>query len=297
MFRGSYGIFTETLGRFARDLPNGPFQISESFFNAIQNGQPLFAFPNPFPAGAGTVASQSITGYPTDTNNGKIHQFNFSVERQIKDIGIRLSYVGARDRGLNYNVNINKPVASLIPFTQSRRPYTQFVGVTIDRNDGALNYNAFTVEGRRRMGQVTFDAHWTWTSNYLNYQNIEDPYAPLRWSHDQYSSKFRAVVSAVWSMPFGHGKKFLDQRAAPGRFRAWAAGRPIGSRSWKPASSSRPVSPASIPRIPTPSADFPTASATAICRPDQRTLEHWFDASAFTVPRRATTATPRRSRW
>jgi hypothetical protein len=78
VLRGSYGIFTETLGRFARDLSNGPFQISESFFNAIQNGQPLFAFPNPFPAGAGTVASQSITGYPIDTNNGKIHQFNVS---------------------------------------------------------------------------------------------------------------------------------------------------------------------------------------------------------------------------
>ena len=111
-------------------------------------------FPTPFPAGAGTVASQSITGYPTDTSNGRIHQFNFSVERQIKDIGIRLSYVGARDRGMNYNVNINKPVASLIPFTQSRRPYPQFVGATIGKNDGALNYNAFTVEGRRADGPV-----------------------------------------------------------------------------------------------------------------------------------------------
>src|SRR5262249_9636457 len=123
VFRGSYGIFTETLGRFARGLSHGPFPISasvfhtaqhrpppflipESFFNAIQNGQPLFQFPNPFPAGAGTVASQSVSGFPTSTNNGKIHQFNVSVERQIKDIGIRLSYVGARDRGLNYNINI-----------------------------------------------------------------------------------------------------------------------------------------------------------------------------------------------
>ena len=75
-----------------------------------RTGRPLFAFPNPFPSGRGTVASQSITGYPTDTSNGRIHQFNFSVERQIKDVGVRLSYVGARDRGLNYTMNINKPV-------------------------------------------------------------------------------------------------------------------------------------------------------------------------------------------
>jgi len=74
-------------------------------------------------------------------------------------------------------------------------------------------------KARRRMGQLNFDAHWTWTSNYLNYQNIEDPYAPLRWSHDQYSSKFRAVISADWSMPFDT-EEVSDQRAAGGRFRA-----------------------------------------------------------------------------
>jgi len=175
VIRGSYGIFTETLGRFARVLNNGPFQISETFNNALTNGQFLFAFPNPFPPGAGQVASQSITSYPINTSNGKIHQFNVSVERQIKDVGIRLSYVGARDRGMNYSVNINKPAASLIPFTQSRRPFPQFMSGSIGRNDGALNYNAFTVEGLRKMGSLTFDAHWTWTSNYLNYQNIEDP--------------------------------------------------------------------------------------------------------------------------
>jgi len=283
VFRGSYGIFTETLGRFARDLSNGPYQISETFTNGIVNGAPLFAFPNPFPAGAGTVASQSITGFPINTNNGKIHQFNFSVERQVKDVGVRLSYVGARDRGLNYNININKPVASLTPFAQSRRPYPQFVGATIGRNDGALNYNAFTVEGRRRVGQVTFDAHWTWTSNYLNYQNLEDPYAPRTWSHDQYSSKFRAVVSAVWTMPFGHGKRFLTNAPKPvdfvlGGWRAdWVAIMETGqffSPSFSGADTSNTNTTSGLPdRI--GNGNLPSG---------QRTLEHWFDASAFAVP-------------
>ena len=283
VFRGSYGIFTETLGRFARDLTNGPYQISESFFNAIQNGQPLFAFPNPFPSGAGTVASQSITGYPTSTDNGKIHQFNVSIERQIKDIGLRISYVGARDRGLNYNVNINKPVASLIPFTQSRRPYTQFVGATIGRNNGELNYNAFTVEGRRRAGQVTFDAHWTWTSNYLNYQGIEDPYAAMRWSHDQYSSKFRAVASAVWAMPFGHGKPILTNapRAVDFALGGWQA-------DWVVIAETGQFFSPSFSGVDTSNTNtvggLPDRIANGNLPSGQRTLEHWFDASAFVVP-------------
>jgi hypothetical protein len=283
VFRGSYGIFTETLGRFARVLSNGPFQLSETFTNAIQNNQPLFAFPSPFPAGAGTVASQSITGYPTSTTNGRIHQFNFSVERQVKDIGIRLSYVGARDRGMNYNVNINKPLPSLVPFAQSRRPYPQFVGATIGRNDGALNYNAFTVEGRRRMGQLNFDAHWTWTSNYLNYQGIENPYAPLRWSHDQYSSKFRAVVSADWSMPFGQGKRFLTNApkavdfALGGWHAYWVSIFETGQFFSPSFSGSDPSNTNTV-------GGLPDRVANGNLPASQRTLEHWFDASAFIVP-------------
>jgi hypothetical protein len=205
------------------------------------------------------------------------------VERQVKDIGIRLSYVGARDRGLNYNVNINKPQASLIPFVQSRRPYTQFVNVTYDRNNGALNYNAFTVEGRRRAGQVTFDAHWTWTSNYLNYQNIEDPYAPMHWSHDQYSSKFRGVVSAVWAMPFGHGKRFLTNapRAVDFALGGWQA-------DWIAIMETGQFFTPSFSGTDTSNTNtvggLPDRIGNGNLPSDQRTLEHWFDPSAFVVP-------------
>ena len=106
----------------SRAQGGGPYQLSETFFNTIQNGQPAFAFPNPFPAGAGSIASQSVSGFPPDTHNGRIHQFNLTLERQMKDIGLRLTYTGSRSRGLNYNIQIDKPQPSLIHFTQSRRP-------------------------------------------------------------------------------------------------------------------------------------------------------------------------------
>src|SRR5439155_10083060 len=55
VIRGGYGIFNEFLGRFARAQGTGPFQITETFFNSVQGGRPLFQFPNPFPAGAGSI--------------------------------------------------------------------------------------------------------------------------------------------------------------------------------------------------------------------------------------------------
>ena len=90
--RGGYGIFTETLGPYARAQGGGPFQLTETFFNSIQNGQALFSFPNPFPAGAGSVPSQSVAGFNPNTQNGQIHQLSATLERQFRDIGLRLSY-------------------------------------------------------------------------------------------------------------------------------------------------------------------------------------------------------------
>jgi hypothetical protein len=109
VIRGGYGIYTETLGAFARAQGGGPYQLTETFFNSIQNGQPLFAFPNPFPSGVGNVPSQSVVGFDPNTNNGQIHQFNATIERQISDFGIRLSYQGTRSRNLNYTIELDKP--------------------------------------------------------------------------------------------------------------------------------------------------------------------------------------------
>lgn len=118
VIRGGYGIFTETLGYFARLQGGGPFQISETYINQVVDGRPLFSFPNPFPASlaSAVIPSQSVVGFPMQTDNGSIHQFNLTLEQQFGDMGIRVSYVGSRSRGLNYNLGINKPRPSLISF-------------------------------------------------------------------------------------------------------------------------------------------------------------------------------------
>ncbi len=82
--RGGYAVFTEQVGRFARAQGGGPYQLSETFFNSAGS---LLPWPNPFPTGAGSIASQSVSGYPIATENGRVHQFNLTLERQITDIG------------------------------------------------------------------------------------------------------------------------------------------------------------------------------------------------------------------
>jgi hypothetical protein len=275
--RGGYGIYTETIGRFARAQGSGPFQISETFFNSIQNGQPLFAMPNPFPAGAGSIASQSVSGFDPQTRNGRIHQFNFTVERQFRDIGIRLSYLGSRARGLNYNAGINKPQPSLIPFIQNRRPYPQFVGASFARTDGAANFNALTLQGQRKVGQVTFDAHWTWASNYSNIQNLENPYAPLFWSRDANTVRHRVVLNAIWNLPFGKGQRFLVNQALGGWQLYWIAYMETGQFFSPSFAGSDPSNTNTVGGI-------PDRIVNGNLPPAERTLSRWFDTRAFAAP-------------
>jgi hypothetical protein len=210
--RGGYGIFTETIGYFSRLQGVGPFQISETYNNQGPDGRPIFSFPNAFPASLANVAipSQSVTGFPARTDNGSIHQFNITFEQQFSDLGFRLSYIGSRSRGLNYNLAINKPQPSLTTFTQARRPYPQFIGVTMAQNDGRSNFNSVQAEVKRKFGSViTFDVHYTLQSHLSDFLNLENPYSHRFWNRETFSARHRAVISTVLNIPVGKGQPFL----------------------------------------------------------------------------------------
>ncbi|HUS04827.1 MAG TPA: carboxypeptidase regulatory-like domain-containing protein [Bryobacteraceae bacterium] len=283
--RGGYGIFTETLGRYARIQGGGPFQISETYQNAITNGAPLFSFPNPFPSSIASARppSQSVTGYPLNPDNGKIHQFNVTIEQQFHDIGLRLSYVGSRNRGMNYAIGVNKPAPSLIPFTASRRPYPEFINATYFRSDGEQKFNALTFEVQRKAGQVTFDAHWTWASNYDNTLNLENPYGRRLWSRDPYTPRQRAVFNAVWQIPVGKGQKFLS--SAPGVVNAVFGGWQLYWIGYlETGHYFTPSFSGSDPSNTNTSGGLPDRVCNGNLPSAQRDVNHWFDASCFKLP-------------
>ncbi len=282
VIRGGYGIFNEFLGRFARAQGTGPFQITETFNNIVQGGQPLFQFPNPFPAGAGSIPSQSVVGYPLDTKNGWIEQFNVTIERQVRNVGLRLAYIGSRDFDLNYNLSLNKPAPSAVPFAQSRRPFPQFVGATFAQTNGKAKYDSMLFEAQRRVGWVTFDASWTWAHAMSNFTNLENPYDPNHWNRDFYP-KHRVVMNSLWQLPFGKGSRLLPNApravdAAIGGWRlAWVGILQTGQYFTPSFSGADPSGTNTSGGLPDRIADgnLPT---------DQRSLTRWFDTSAFIRP-------------
>ena len=285
VLRGGYGIFSEYIGNFPRLQGTGPFQISETYFNQIQNGQPLFAFPNPFPSSlaSAVIPSQSVSGYPADTDNGMIHQFNASLEKQFGSNGVRVSYIGSRSRGMNYTLQLNKPQPSLTAFTASRRPWPQFVGASFTQSNGRENYNAGQIELQRRMGALTLDAHYTLSNNMADYLNLENPYDHRFWNRVAFNSRHRAVISINYDLPFGRGKRYLA--SAPAVVNGILGGWQLGWISYF--QSGQYFSPAysgADPSNTNTSGGLPDRLADGNFPPDQRDVNRWFDASAFRVP-------------
>jgi hypothetical protein len=286
VIRGGWAMFTEFHGWDAFVQTGGPFEISETYFNRIVDGQPLFQFPRPFPT-EGTVApvipAQSVGGYPRDVKNGYYQQFNVTVERQISTIGFRLSYIGTRGGSLRYAANINKPQPSLTPFSAARRPYPQYVDVTNTFFDGKIKYDGLQIETQRRVGDVMFDAHWTWSNSLSKMLNLENPYNRLQWNRDGGTVRHRVAANVIWDLPFGRGHRFLADRPAVvnhivgGWSLTWLAHFQTGQYFTAIFSGSDPSNTNTFGGIPDRIANgnLPT---------DQRTIDRWFDASAFAVP-------------
>jgi hypothetical protein len=283
VIRGGYGVFTEFLGQFAFANTGGPFQLSETFINTIDSGVPQFQFPNAFPAGSGNIPSQSVTGYPIDARNGYFQQFNATIERQIGQTGFRFSYIGARGRGLNYNLNINKPQPSLTPFTQARRPYPNLIGATVGLQDGRTKYDAFTIEAVQKVGAITFNANWTWGNSMADYLNLENPYNHHIWNRDGLTPRHRFVGTAFWQLPVGKGRRFLGSSSRPLQavlgdwMLSWQTVFQTGLHFSPSYSGTDPSNTNTVGGIPDRIAD-------GHLPPDQRTVQRWFDTSAFVAP-------------
>lgn len=267
--RGAYGEFTESRGYGASGLLNdgGPFSLLETYRNSVTNSTVALTFPKPFPttATSSLLPTPSVTALPADGQEGVIRQFNATVEHQVRGLGIRASYIGARGSGMNYTLDINKPAASTVPFTTTRLPYPQFDSTYVTRNDGSWRYNALQAEVRRRAGAVTFDSHFTWSKNTSNYANTYDPYhVTEQWTRDAAGRSRYAVTSATWTAPRGFMLQGIATFASGGYYSALFTG----------------------PDPANASPGYVTQLADCVGDPDAgaRTRSQWFNPAAFAIP-------------
>lgn len=303
VFRAGWGIFNNVVP-FVYSLNFGgvPFNLSEpSYNNPVDNPQVIF--PRVFPAtGTGGPSEVSLSAAQNpDFETPYSMQYNFTIERQQWNTGFRASYVGTAMRRGPYQYNYNAPVANTTPYIDKARPFPNYPDIYYVTNGAGHQYNGLTLEVLRHFsGGLQFQSSWTWARDRYdmdynwdfgnNQFTLEDPRNRAREvGPAQEIPTHRFTSNFIYDLPFGRGKKFGSglSRIANFAVSGWEI---TGIFTLQTGQFLTPFwtgdDPANI------SFTDSSTPASVTIRPDilknpnsgPRSVEQWFDPSAFTAP-------------
>jgi hypothetical protein len=185
-------------------------------------------------------------------------------------------------------------VASTVLYTQKPRPFPQYPAITYTTNGGGHQYNGFTTEVKRRFASgLLYDFSWTWARDIGDLerdQAAEDTYNLHReraaWED---IPAHRISGDVIYELPFGRGKRFLSRgRLGNLAFGGWQV---MSAVTWNTGFFLTPQWSGPDPtntRFTSGSVPTATLRPNALHDPnlpaDQRSVNNWFDLTAFGPP-------------
>lgn len=296
--RGGYGMFIDSFGTYVAPVVSSPlFGYTAEFVNTATS-QP-FTLANPFGTGSGTLAgtleagTSSAPTFNPRIENSRLHQWSVTIERQIRNWGVRASYIGTRSTNLTYTRNLNLPPPSPTPFNTSRRVYPQFANVFYSDNGPGLHtqYHGLQADVERRFGRGFYvQAAWTYSRLIEDVEDGGREMGPTILNpYDVGSERARAAFNpthringaVVWEVPIGRGRRYLS--SANAAVNAIAGGWRVSSlfyydtgRFWTPTFTGADPSGTGVTGT-----QRPDRIANGNLPADQRTADRWFDITAF----------------
>jgi hypothetical protein len=296
VFRTGFGVFYDVV---PRNLNTGgiPFVINEpGYTNPTTN--PDVIFPRVFPS-TGT-GGPSTVGIPAAVNPDLKYphsfQYNFTIEHQVWDTGLRASYIGTATRQTDYSYNYNSPVPDTRAYVDKPRPFPNYPAISYFTNGAGHQYHGLTLEAERQMSKGLYmQASWTWARDIYDLGRGQSPENPFDRRREVAVAPdiptHRFTANWLYQLPFGRGKQWLGSvnRLANLAVGGWElsgiyslySGQFL-TPSWS---------------LPDPTGTAFTTSRTApvvSIRPDQigdpnlpagqRSVNGWFDPSAFAAP-------------
>jgi hypothetical protein len=233
VIRGGFGVYNSIL-RYEALQTSGPFALTEVVYNEMipqANGTfaPKYSFPNPFGAAVGVPASVPTgASVAKDLRPEYTMTWNLSGEKAIlPSMALRVSYIGNKGTQLIHSFNMNTPLLSTQPFSQSRRPFPAYGNITRTENGLNSNYNAlqFIVTRPAQKG-LYLEASYTLQRGYVTatdyaWNRSRDRGRDGNWpTHD-------LIANFAFDLPFGPNQRWLSQ-AQGGK---WVLARIVGGWS------------------------------------------------------------------
>ena len=298
VIRSGYGLYfgepsyeNEDGARFFNQPPN----FTEISFPTDRLFSPALIVSQGFPTGLipTNVIGKNVsvsTAQPSKPNQYTLEWF-FDVQRQLPgQIVVTASYLGEGSRQLAYTLNLNTPFVPGPGTLQDRRPWTAFSSIASYPAGANSTYNGLTLKGEKRYSSgLTFLASYTWAHNLGNGSGLlDDNTSPLRNPYDlaldygntRYDLRQNLVGSFDYDLPFGFTRRWLRSGGPlDWFFGGWQVG---GILTLQTGQYFTPT--LSVDLTNTGTTNFPNVAANPNLPSNERTINRWFNPSAFTLP-------------
>ena len=280
IIRGGYGIFYTLVGgnTGTQGAVSVPFLRAETYVtNPLV---PTLTLNNAFPSGPLALPVPGIFAPDKDYKDGYIQEWSFNVQRQLgHDMILEVGYVGNKETHLDMVYQANQPLPGSGGI-QLRRPYPKFSTIQFNATVGYSNYHALQARIERRLAQgLTFLAAYTYSKAIImtdQFQNPWDLNAGKGLAAFDFPQRF--VMSTVYELPFGKGRRLLNSGGWIGRILGdWQIGAILSLQSGFPFT---PTTGRDIANIGTTT--FPDRLGSG--KIENPSIDRWFDASAFANP-------------
>jgi hypothetical protein len=289
--RGGYGIFWQAypVGFGAYSLPLNNIHGNTTL---LQQQVPALGYPlDPF-LSEGSHPLPTVSGFDSIKRDVYAQQWNVATTYTITDSAVlNLAYLGNHGLNLRRNLNINFFDPKL-----GSRPNPAFADINIEGNTGQNVYEALQVSLRHRLHYgVHLDLNYTWAHAI---DDVQD--AGLFSAQPQDNSNFKAErgnssgdirhslsYDLIWQLPIGKGQRFLGHASglADKVFGGWQ----IASLGLVHTGVANTVY---IGTNTFGNGNLANQRPNAVVGVDlyarERTVDQWFNASAFSLPAAAT---------
>jgi Carboxypeptidase regulatory-like domain/TonB dependent receptor len=292
--RGGGGLFYGGFGFYAvgqTTAASPPFFLNIAYPTATTAATSAITLANGFPADALSVSravnpavGAQLRNYPFPT----VYQGNLSIEREVVAgfVGT-IGYVGNATTHLNGQIDMNapRPGAGAV---NPRRPFPTFGAINLFAGFGHSSYHSLQMKLERRFRNgFSLLSSYTWSHALDNTQDGEDTTVPTL-PQDQFNTnaekgdslydvRHRSVTSVIYDVPLAKwagdssvAKAILGGFQLGGIF-VMQTGQPVNlSVAGNPANTTNPVRPNRL--------------ADGNLDRGSRTIDRWFDVSAFALP-------------
>ncbi len=287
VIRGGTGIFygrDETTGVNNRLARNPPF-ITQAVLVGTKT-TPIMSLQNGIPADALSLASggTKALAYPFNWPMPYVEQWNINIERQFAgNLVAQIGYTGSQGHHLPWAYDVNQAFPGT-GSVNSRRPFQGVGVITYYAPIDNSNYNALIAKLERRFASgLSLLASYTYGHSFdlSSGQNQTADPGPQN-AHDlaamygssDFDVRQRFVFSGFYLLPFGKSPGFVSHLV-----RGWELTAIFSAQTGQPFTPTLSTDPSN-----TGTTAFPMRLGNGNLPANQRSVNDWFDTSAFAAP-------------